>query len=157
MLALSVPGWKAFRLEHLLLDVNGTLALDGVLLPGVQDRLSRLQEILQVHLLSADTFGRLDAIAATLGVHATKLQPGQPEVEQKASLLRTLGPEAVVAIGNGANDEAMLRDAALAIGVLGPEGLAVGTLLRAHIIVRSAQEGLDLLLNPRRVVASLRR
>src|SRR5205823_11960550 len=39
MLEVEVPGLACFRLEHLVLDVNGTLALDGKLVAGIAQRL----------------------------------------------------------------------------------------------------------------------
>lgn len=157
MLELDVPGWRSLRLDHLVLDVNGTLTLDGRVLPGIAERLAALRPRLALHLLSADTFGRLDDIAAELDVTATRLRPGEPEAEQKARLVRALGADRVVAIGNGANDQGMLHAAALGIAVLGPEGLAAGAVAAADVLARSIEEALDLLLEPRRLAATLRR
>ena len=51
----------------------------------------------------------------------------------------------------------MLKTAALRIAVLGPEGMAAGLLGASDVLVRDICEGLDLLLNPQRLVATLRR
>jgi P-type E1-E2 ATPase len=69
--------------------------------------------VLDVQLVSADTFERLDNIAAQLGVRAKRLEAGRPETAQKADVVRQLDAERVVAIGNGANDADMLREAAV--------------------------------------------
>ncbi len=157
MLTILIPGWRELRLNEAVLDVNGTLSLDGILLPGVAERVTRLRATLAVHLLSADTHGTLEAIARELGVAGVRLRPGEPEPEQKAAYVRQLGPDSVVAIGNGNNDVGMLREAALGIVVLGPEGLAVPALVAADVVTRSATDALDLLLVPRRLIATLRR
>jgi P-type E1-E2 ATPase len=156
MLEVDVPGWQRLRLDELVLDVNGTLTCDGVLLPGVRERVAAMRSILEVRLLSADTFGRLESIAAELGVAAQRLAHGEPEAPQKARFVRDLGAERVVAIGNGANDVAMLSEAALGIAVLGPEGLAVPALLAADVLVASIDDALELLLNPKRLIATWR-
>jgi P-type E1-E2 ATPase len=156
-LTLAVPGFRTLLLEHLVLDVNGTLALDGELLPGVSDRLTRLRETLTVHILTADTHGRQSEIDAKLGLCAARLKPGQPDTEQKTEYLRRLGGCHTVAIGNGANDAGMFREAELAIAVLGTEGLATVALWQADIIAPDICTALDLLLNPRRLTATLRR
>lgn len=140
-----------------MLDVNGTLALDGSLIPGVGERLAELARLLELHFLTADTHGRQRALDAQLGVAATILGPDAAQEEQKAAYVRRLGVEAVVAVGNGANDALMLRAAALGIAVLGPEGLAGAALREADIVTASISDALDLLLNPRRIVATLRR
>lgn len=157
MLHVEVPGLRTLRLQHLVLDVNGTLALDGELLPGVSERLHRLRQHLTLHLITADTHGRQDQIDRLLGLTAVRLVPGQSEAEQKAEFIRALGDEGVVAIGNGANDALMFRRATLAIAVLGPEGLAAVALREADVLVPDILAALDLLLYPRRLIATLRR
>ena len=157
MIEPEVPGWGSPRIAHLVLDVNGTLSLDGDLLPGVPERVAALRRLVEVHLVSADTWGRLDDISAALGVVGVRVRRGEPESPQKAAYVRDLGPTSVVAIGNGANDEGMLREAALGIVVLGPEGLAASALDAAELVVGSIDDALDLLLNPRRLTATLRR
>lgn len=54
------------------------------------------------------------------------------------------------------NDRRMLKIARLGIAVTEGEGCAVEAMLAADIHVRSAIDGLDLLLNPVRVKATLR-
>ena len=159
MLMVDILGWRSLQLEFLLLDVNGTLTLDGELLAGVDAGLKALIQlgVLNVQLISADTFGRLDNIAAQLGVQAKRLEPGRPEAAQKGDAVKQLGADHVVAIGNGANDADMLREAALGIAVLGPEGLAGSALAAADVVVASISDALGLLLNSRRLVATLRR
>ena len=154
-LEINIPSRGVLRLEHLVLDVNGTIALDGQLLPGVSERVSKLSEALDVWLVSADTQGTLDELAAALGAKSKRLQPGR-EAEQKAALVDELGAARVAAIGNGANDAMMLQCAALGIAVLGDEGLSAACLSAADIIAPSIEAALDLLLYSRRLVATLR-
>lgn len=156
MIEIQAPGRGTYRLEHLVLDVNGTMAVDGQLIAGVTPRLVELRRLLEVHMLTADTRGRQQAIDTQLGMEAVRIQP-KDEVTQKASYVQELGSEAVCAIGNGANDAGMLRIAQLAIAVLGEEGLAVETLNAADVVVSHINTALDLLLNPLRLVATLRK
>lgn len=153
---VSVPGGEWLRLRHLVLDLNGTLALEGRLLPGVRDGIEALRGALEIHLLTADTFGRARAVAASLGVPATVLPAGEAGGPAKERFVRELGAAFVAAMGNGVNDAAMLRSSALGICVLGPEGCAPGTLLAARVVVRSPADGLRLLLNPSLLAATLR-
>lgn len=155
MLTIDIPSYGTLTLRHLALDMNGTLALDGRLLPGVAERIERLRETLIVSLISADTHGGLAENAARLGAQAVRLRPGN-EAAQKAEWVASLGAEAVAAIGNGANDVDMLRAAALGIAVLGEEGLATPCLLAADLVAPSITAALDLLIFPRRLVATLR-
>ncbi len=154
MIQIDIPGRGSITLNHAVFDVNGTLAFDGRLLPGVAERFAVLQAHLMLHMLTADTHGMQASIDAALGLPATIITGGTSE---KADRVRQLGSADVVAIGNGANDAAMLEAAALGIAVLGPEGLAVPALQAADLVVFSITDALDLLLNPRRLVATLRR
>ncbi|RJX35532.1 MAG: ATPase P [Desulfarculus sp.] len=154
-MTLEVPGWRRLALEHLVLDLNGTLARDGGLLPGVAEAVARLSGRLACHLVTADTFG---TAAGLLGpeVELALIRPGD-EAGQKLAIVRELGAESVAALGNGANDALMLGAAALGIAVLGPEGASPEALTAADVVVSGPREGLELLLHPDRLRATLRR
>jgi soluble P-type ATPase len=156
VIEIEVPGRGAYHLEHLVLDVNGTITLEGQLIDGVTQRLARLRSLIAVHLITADTRGRQAVIDAQLGLEAVRIA-SQDQATQKAAFVQRLGGESVCAVGNGAIDAAMLRDAGLAIAVLGGEGLATSALNAADVVVPSINAGLDLLLSPLRLVATLRR
>jgi soluble P-type ATPase len=145
-----------YHLEHLVLDVNGTITLEGQLIDGVTRRLSELRSAIIVHVITADTRGKQETIDAELGLKAVRVTSGG-EAAQKAAFVRQLGGERVCAVGNGAIDAAMLDDAGLAIAVLGEEGLATSALTAADVVVPTINAALDLLLNPLRLVATLRR
>lgn len=72
-------------MDHLVLDVNGTLAIDGQLLPGVVDLLSNLRDHLTIHLLTADTHGKQAKIDQVLGLRAIRVKSGK-EAPQNSSL-----------------------------------------------------------------------
>ncbi len=155
MIELNIPGTGVLRLEHLVCDVNGTLALDGQLLDGLARSLRQLQDRLQLHLLTADTHGKQSVIDRQLGLQAVRVSPGD-EARQKAQYIQRLGAEQVVAVGQGANDAQMLKTAGLGICILSPEGTAQSALLSADLLVPDIYAALDLLEKPLRIVASLR-
>ena len=154
MLTVDIPGRAPLEISHLALDLNGTLATDGCVPPTVISRLHDLAVIVHLHILTADTFGMA---ASLVGVEAqvTVLGPGE-QTEAKARIIRALGISRTAAIGNGMNDEAMLREAAVGILVIGAEGAAVRSLLAADLVVGSIEDALDLFRFPKRLVASLR-
>jgi P-type E1-E2 ATPase len=155
MIELDIPGRGTLQLHHLVMDVNGTLAVDGVLPDGLAKRISLLRDRLEVHLVTADTHGRQAEINRQLSLQAVRIPPGN-ETEQKAEYVRRLNAATVAAIGQGANDAGMLEAAALGICVLSPEGTATGTLLAADLVATDIFTALDLLDRPLRIVASLR-
>jgi len=156
MIEVSLPGRGTLQFEYLVSDVNGTLAVDGVLMDGLAKRIASVRDRVRVHLLTADTHGKQAVIDQQLNLTATRLTGGN-EQEQKCAYVKKLGPEKVIAIGQGANDAAMLREAALGICVMSQEGAAVETLLSADIVVPNIFVAFDLLDKPLRIVATLRK
>ena len=155
MIEFTIPGRGTLKLEHLVLDVNGTLALDGKLIDGVEQALAGLSDRLEIHLVTADTHGRQAVIDRQLGLHAVRLRPGG-EVEQKAAFVRQLGAEKTAAIGQGANDAGMLREAAIGMAILSPEGLSADALSAADLVLPDILSALEMFEKPLRIVASLR-
>ncbi len=157
MIEVEIPGLGELRLEHLVLDYNGTIASGGKLLEDVVGPLRELTETVHVVVASADTYGTVEdeLNAAGLDVEVYRVSAGN-EREDKAELIEELGPEVCAAVGNGANDELMLKKAALGICVIGPEGACSRTLLSADVVVREPREALELLLDPKALRATLR-
>ncbi len=155
MIEIEIPGFGPVRLAHLVSDFTGTLSVDGKLLPGVKEALNRLAESMTIHILTADTFGR--AKEELVGVRCqTHILTGPDHDVQKEEYVKKLGLESVVAFGNGKNDRRMLKAARVGVAVSEGEGCAVEAIMAADIHVRSALDGLTLLLNPLRCKATLR-
>ena len=151
-IVVDIPGRERLELEHLVLDVNGTLTNRGQLIDGVRGRVAQVATKLVLHVLSADTFGTLASVTEELGVQAQTVANG----DDKARHVAELGAERCVAIGNGANDAPMLDAATLGIAVLGPEGAASTALRAADIVCASIVDALDLLLDDLALAATLR-
>ena len=155
MLTIEIPGSPPLYLHHLVLDYNGTLAIDGRLLPTVADLLNALSSHLTVHVITADTFGTAQAALTGVTCQLGILPPGRQD-EAKRDYVQQLGAAGCVAIGNGRNDRLMLQTVALGIAVMQAEGTAVATLTAAHILIPTIQDALHLLREPRRLIATLR-
>jgi soluble P-type ATPase len=156
MLSLTIPGRGVYELEHLVMDVNGTIAVDGQLIEGIANKIGALRDRLTIHLLTADTHGKQALIDQQLGLTAVRIAQGG-ESAQKAEYIRKLGRKKVVAIGQGANDAEMLDLACLGICVMSVEGTAKEALLAADLVTPNINVALELLENPLRIVASLRK
>ncbi len=155
MFELDVPGFGPLRLEHLVSDFTGTLSVDGRLMSGVRERLHRIAELLQIHILTADTFGmaRTELEGVKCDIH---ILTGDNHDLQKEEYVKKLGVDCVAAFGNGNNDRKMLKTARLGIAVCLNEGCATDAVISARIMVTSATDALDLLLKPKRLKATLR-
>lgn len=156
MITIEIPGNKTLYLEHLVLDFNGTLAVNGNLIDGVKERLQELSGKLNVHVVTADTFGtvtnQLKGIACQV-----KILEKERQDKQKKIYIKQLGKKRCAAIGNGYNDCQMLKHAALSIATIQAEGASSQSLKHATMVCNSVNHALDLLLNPNRLVATLRR
>ena len=110
---------------------------------------------LRIHVVTGDTFGTARAELAGLPC-AIVVLAAEGQAEAKARFARELGTPKVIAIGNGRNDRLLLEAAALAIGVCGREGIATEALQASDIVVPDPAAALDLLLDTKRLVATLR-
>ena len=155
MISLDIPGFGKLDLLHLVSDYNGTLALDGKLLPGVAQALTELASSLQIHVITADTFGlartELDGLPVQLVI-----TPLESQAEAKLRFVSGLGADTVVAIGNGRNDRKMLAAAGIGVALVQREGGSAQTLASADVVSTNVIDVLALLRNPKRLVATLR-
>jgi len=154
MLTFEIPGHGRLEITELVLDLNGTLALDGVVPDAVVERLRTLSRWVRIQVVTADTLGTAAGLRG-LGLQVQVLGPGD-HVEAKAAFVRALSASHTIAIGNGSNDEGMLREAAVGIAIVGQEGASARTVLAADIVVTRIEDALDLLLTPARLIATLR-
>lgn len=155
MITIAIPGRPELRLHHLVADFNGTLAQGGRLLPGVAERIETLAETIAIHVVTADTFGEARRELADLSVNLVVLT-GEHHDEQKRHHIAQLGPSQAVAVGNGLNDRLMLTEAGLSLAVVQAEGAAGASVQAADVLFRDVLDALDSLLDPRRLVATLR-
>jgi len=155
MLEVTIPGFASLRLKHLVLDYNGTLGVDGKLLPGVRRRLRKLHGRVDIHVVTADTFGAARAGLAGVPCRLSIL-PASGQDRAKLAYVKRLGTEETVCVGNGRNDRLMLKAAALGIAVIQHEGAAVDAIGAADVVTSGIAEALELLEKPLRLIASLR-
>ena len=156
MIHIDIPGGETLELAHLVLDFNGTLALDGQLLPGVSQRLQTLAEHVSIHIVTADTFGNVARIFEDTPYRIVVLAPGAQDTA-KQQVVRDLDPTICAAMGNGRNDVLMLAEASLGIGLIQQEGAFPGILTTADVVSTNILNALDLLINPLRLAATLRK
>lgn len=155
MIEIAIPGYKTLRLNHLVMDYNGTMACDGRLIEGVTKKLVELAPHLDIHVVTADTFGKA---AGELGQTPAGLVV-LPEADQdraKKKYIQKLGASETVAVGNGRNDKLMLKEAELGIALIQEEGACLETVLAADMVCPDIISALTLLTVPKRLIAGLR-
>lgn len=155
MISVPIPGWGELSIEYLMVDFNGTAALDGKLKKEVKDVIEKISRYIKVFIITADTYDSVDSELGASNVTFIKVNKNASG-EEKAKVVRELGPEKIVAIGNGANDAAMLKEAALGIGVVGEEGCSTALIKEADLVVTDVMKAFGLIVHPERLVATLR-
>ena len=155
MLAIAIPGFRDLVLEHLVLDYNGTLAIDGRLIPGVREALGALVDQVEVHVVTADTFGCAASELSGLSVKMTIIGR-EAQAEAKLEYVQQLGADRICAIGNGRNDRKMLGAVAVGIALIQREGGAAEAIAAAAVVATDVLDALDLLRYPARLIATLR-
>ncbi len=152
---LNISGMEQIELKHLVLDYNGTIAINGNLIQGVMEKLQQLSSQLTIHIITADTYGSVheQCKADFLKIYVIGKEN---QDEQKLSFIESLGIGNTVAIGNGRNDALMLKNAILGFAVMQDEGVNIQALNAADVLFSSIADALDALLIPKRLIATLR-
>jgi P-type E1-E2 ATPase len=156
VIEISIPGRGHYNIEHLILDLNGTIALDGKLIRGVKERIIALSTKAQVIVATADTNKNAELLLKDLPVALCRIEEAG-ECEQKARLVREKGEDRTVCVGNGSNDVSMLKESAIGICIVGREGASSEAMRASDLVIPSINDALELLLKPIRMKASLRK
>ncbi len=154
-MTIKIPYYKTLELKHLVLDYNGTLAKDGILIKEASPLLYALGEHYTIHVITSDTFGTVKAQLEALDI-TLKVLHSDDHTKEKSDFIHSLGATHCIAIGNGSNDRLMLQNAALGIALIGNEGCSTRTVTSSDIICTSIKDALELTLNPKRMIATLR-
>lgn len=156
MLTFNIPGYhENLTIHHLVLDFNGTIAIDGKLIAGVNDLLKGLSQQLNLHVITADTFGTVERELKGIPVKVVLISR-EDQGTQKEKYVQSLNEKTVVSIGNGVNDGKMLQASAIGMIVMQTEGCSPQSLMAADVLCPDILSALGLLNNPLRLVATLR-
>lgn len=155
MLVYEIPGREDIEIENLVLDYNGTIAVDGKILEGVKDLLSILKDQVNIYILTADTYGTVEDECSNIAGRVLTF-PRENAGKSKRDIIKKLGGEKTICIGNGFNDIPMFKEATLSIAIIEGEGASAQLLVHADIISRSIIEALEIILNEDKIRATLR-
>jgi len=155
MIKLDIPGRGVFEFENIVLDLNGTLSVDGKIHSKARDKINVLAKRAKIYVLTADTRGRAEQILEKLEAE-TILLSGDNTSREKVEFIQAIGANRTVAIGNGYNDHLMVKEAALGLCIIGREGASAETVKRSDVVFQDVLDALDFLLRPLRNKATLR-
>ncbi len=156
MIEITIPGRGNYTIENLVLDLNGTIALDGKIIRGVKERVAMLSQKLDVIMVTADTNKNAELLTRDLPINLYKIKETE-ENDQKLRVVLKKGKNNTVSVGNGCNDVSMLKESAIGICIVGGEGASAEAMMASNLVVPTINDALDLLLKPHRLRATLRR
>ena len=156
MIEITIPGRGNYIIRNLILDLNGTIAVDGNIIGGVKEKLAMLSQKLDIFLVTADTNKNAERLVKDLPVTLYKIKEAK-EDDQKLRVVLKKGKNNTVSIGNGCNDVSMLKESAIGICMVGGEGASAEAMMASDLVVVTINDALDLLLKPHRLGATLRR
>lgn len=156
MVEITIPGRGNYTIKNVVVDLNGTIAVDGKIIQGIKEKVAMLSQNLDIFLVTADTNKNAERLVRDLPVTLYKVEEGE-EDEQKLRVVLKQGKNNTVSIGNGCNDVSMLKESAIGICIVGGEGASAEAMMASDLAVSNINDALDLLLKPHRLKATLRR
>lgn len=151
----EIPGFGNITIENIIFDYNGTIAQNGILLPGVLELLVGFSKVYNIWVLTADTYGTVQEAFKNTAISVFILKTNQGTKEKRQFLL-DLNKDQTIAFGNGSNDCEMLKSARIGICVIGKEGASLKALRASDIVVNDMLDGIDLIKRPKALIATLR-
>lgn len=153
---IEIPGREKLEIKNVLLDYNGTIAEDGELKECVKKRVIELHNKgLSVYVLTADTHGTVKAQCKDLPLKI-EIFDRSDAARHKRAVVEKLGRDTCISMGNGFNDGEMFEASVISVAVMGDEGCSVKSMLKADVVCRAIEDALDLLIKPKRLIATLR-
>ena len=156
MIEIAIPGRGNYTIKNVVVDLNGTIAVDGKIIQGVKEKVAILSQELDIFLVTADMNKNAERLVKDLPVTLYKIKEGE-ENNQKLQVVLKQGKDNTVSIGNGCNDISMLKESAIGICVVGGEGASAEAMMASDLVVSTINDALDLLLKPHRLKATLRK
>jgi soluble P-type ATPase len=156
---IEIPGFGKIEFRSIVSDYTGTHSRGGKITHEVERRLIHLSELVDIHILTADTFGTAERELGDIPVSIHRLLAEAQDV-QKMEFVRGCQPQYAAAFGNGNNDRLLLKTVreagGLAVAVDNGEGCAIEALQNANLFIVGAENALDLLIETKRLKATLR-
>ena len=153
---VEIPGFKKVDVKNVVFDYNGTLAKDGKLKDSTKELLKKVCEKFTVFVITADTFGSVQKELKDFNLNI-KILHSDNHTKEKESFIKSFKDGDVVSFGNGNNDALMLKASSISIAIIEGEGCSKEALLNSTLICKDIDDAINLLLNPKRLIATLRK
>lgn len=154
MLRIEIPGREDYKIENAVFDYNGTVAVNGDMSEKTKENLKKLSKILNIYILTADTYGTVKKKCEKLPV-SVEVFPNDNAADYKERIVKSLSGQNIC-FGNGFNDIKMFDVSDLSVCVIEGEGCCGKLLSYSDIVVKSIDDAFDLIFNVNRIKATLR-
>jgi len=156
MISIQRPGMESLELHFVLIDFEGTLAMDGRVHPKAKDKVNLLSKRVTVYIFTKSSKEKVEETLKKMKAEILYMTEGDSS-QQKLDVLQRLGPHQTAVIGNGFDDVQIMEQAGLGMCVIGKEGSSPEAVAKADLVVTSVLDALDFLLKPLRQGATLGR
>jgi len=143
-------------IHFVLIDFEGTLAMDGRVHPKAKDKVNLLSKRATVTILTKSNREKVEKTLRKMKAEILYVAEGDSS-QQKLNVLQRLGPHQTAVIGNGLDDGQIMEQAGLGMCVIGKEGSSAEAMAKADLVVTHVLDALDFLLKPLRQRATLGR
>ena len=156
MISIQRPGMESLDIHFILIDFEGTLAMDGRVHPKAKDKVNLLSKRATIYILTKSNREKVEETLKKMKVKILYVTEGDSS-QQKLDVLQRLGPHQTAVIGNGLDDVRIMEQAGLGMCVIGKEGSSAEAMAKADLVVTHVLDALDFLLKPLRQRATLGR
>ncbi len=153
-LSYTVPGVGTIDIDTLVVDSNGTLTIKGEMIPGVEERIHRIQMLgVNLVMISSDQCGTAKNLALSSGISYYEASNSR----EKEDILLSLGSKNVAAIGNARIDIGLFVQSVVSVATLQSEGIHKDIIDHVDVIVPSINDALDFFLDEDTFIATMKR
>ena len=156
MISIQRPGMESLDIHFVLIDFEGTLAMDGRVHPKAKDKVNLLSKRATIYILTKSNREKVEETLRKMKAEILYVAEGDSS-QQKLNVLQRLGPHQTAVIGNGLDDGQIMEQAGLGMCVIGKEGSSAEAMAKADLVVTHVLDALDFLLKPLRQRATLGR
>ncbi|MCA9391645.1 HAD hydrolase family protein [candidate division WWE3 bacterium] len=149
----EVPGVGEIEIKVIVLDLNGTLSVNGQVPDGVKQRLDKLNELgIEIVLFTGDQRGTAQDLCDDLGISFVRCK----SLEEKEKAMGNYDSETTAAIGNARIDIGTFKKAKVSVATLQAEGIHAGILEHVDVVVPTINDALDFFIDTNTFAATMR-
>ncbi|MDM8533466.1 ATPase P [Clostridiaceae bacterium HSG29] len=155
-MVINVPETGKYEIENIVFDYNGTIAINGEIINGILEKIVKLAESFNVTIITADTFNTVKRAFKNTDVNIHIIDSIDGTI-QKKEFVEEVGSNKTIALGNGRNDELMLKEAIISVAILNDEGVSLKALNNADFLLKDINHFFEMIEEPKKLVAILRK